>query len=359
MSTVSVTRGSHTAEDRSYSPGTRRKTSKFIKNRFWLLLARLRYHFKPVCNATDAEVPGILRLPTETILKVIDHLELHDLFILSQTCKALRALAWRDWDLALDQMHSILRTDFLTGIAYVRPNEWVCERCGRLHAINKRDVPCSEWRIRNCLPPCYLETGIKCGPVYELRYNHVQMALKLTRMGNVNRRYLEHIMRPYSDERDSNFCSELFLRTRAIPKIVAERFLLHAEYEYRDNTAPVSPDTLRFIGICPHMVIWPSRRTRSTRVSRALGLGFSDSVHLAFDRPGQEIAGCCDRCPTDYTVVAAPGVLAICVWHDLGPYTSPLDKRWRVHVLSYDNGPLRGLAVQHNLGSVRDMYIEG
>ncbi|KAF6809882.1 f-box domain containing protein [Colletotrichum musicola] len=330
------------------------------ENRIWLLLAHLRYHFKPVSNATDAEVVGILRLPKEMILEVIDHLELHDLFILSQTCKALRALAWRDWDLALDQMRSIQRTDFLTGIAYVRPNNWACRRCSKLHAVNERDVPYTEWHIRGYLPSCCHETGIYCGPFYELRYNHVQMALKLGRMGNVNRRYLDHIMKPYSDERKSNIHPKLLLHTRAIPKIVAERFLLHAEYKYRDGTAPVSPNTLKFKKICPHMKIWPSRRNRSNRASRALGLeGLSDSVHLAFDRPGQEISGHCDRCPTDYTVVAAPGVLTIRAWHDLGPYTSPRDIRWKVHVPSYGNRPSRGPAVQHNLGSVREMYVEG
>ncbi|TDZ19314.1 hypothetical protein Cob_v007639 [Colletotrichum orbiculare MAFF 240422] len=356
MSTVSATRRSHAAD----SPAPRRKPGKAMDKCVWLPLARLRHRFKRLFNATDAEAPSILRLPNELILEVLDHLELHDLFILSQTCRALRALAWRDWNLALGRMPSTRRAHFLPGIAFVRPNDWVCGRCGRLHAVDKRDVPWSGWHIRGSLPPCYRETGIKCGYVYELRFAHVQMAIKLSRMGNVNQTYLGRIMKPYSDERDSSVYSTLLLHTRAAPKIVAERFLLHAEYEYRDNTASVSPDALRLKKICPHMMIWPSRNTRSNSLTRDLGLeGLSDAVHLAFDRPGQEITGHCNRCPTDYTVVAAPGLLTIRAWHDLGPYTSLPDERWTVHIRSHDNQPSEGPAVHHNPGTVRDAYVKG
>lgn len=308
-------------------------------------------------NVVEAGSPHILGLPDELLLEIIKHLDLHDEFLLSQTCGALRGLTERNWKPTLQRLSHAQQLDFWTGLAYVLPNHWVCGPCGKLHKIDKRDRPTTD----NRSPRCQQQDGLDFDHSYHLRHTHVQLALKLTRMGSVNRRHLENIMSPFTTETPTLSSDRPRLKYCATPKVVAERFLLQVKRKFQWNDpAVVSLSDLGLRTICPHMVILPFKVPRDTKSSRAAVLGcFSNDVHLAVASLGQEVTGHCRRCPTDYTVVAQPGIVTICTWHDLGPYGSPLSKQWTIHIPSGQNRLFQRLCLHHNPGTIRDMYFKG
>ncbi|KAF6798797.1 f-box domain containing protein [Colletotrichum sojae] len=57
----------------------------------------------PVCPRDKVpDISCILELPADVLLEIIDHLELHDEFFLSQTCRPFRVLIGRDWKRTID-----------------------------------------------------------------------------------------------------------------------------------------------------------------------------------------------------------------------------------------------------------------
>lgn len=323
-------------------------------------------------HSNAAACPSTPKAPNEILLEIIGYLDLHDEFLLSQTCRAFRNLTQRDWRLAVRQLSYAKQMQFWTGLAYVLPDYWVCGQCGKLHAMNKYDGPKDDPRSNIMVPPCQLQLGLKFHRVYQLRHTHVQLALKLTRMGSFHQKYLAYIMAPFATETMSSISSRLRLKYHAIPKIVAQRFLLQVKHEFRDgdDKTAVSPSELRVEGICPHMIIMPSdwrpfghRADLDLILSQRLGLdGLSRDVNLAFDDFGMPFSGYCKRCPTDYIVVANPGVVTIYSWHDLGSYTTPFDPQWTLHIRSrgkcFQPWPYPDVA-HHQPGRIRDMYFEG
>ncbi|KAH0490748.1 hypothetical protein TgHK011_002202 [Trichoderma gracile] len=87
----------------------------------------------------------ILQLPPELILCIADHLDLQDLFILSQVCRAFRHLVHRDWNTELFRLRPRDQYRFWVGLALIRPAFWACGRCCRMHRVI--DGPDSGWPI--------------------------------------------------------------------------------------------------------------------------------------------------------------------------------------------------------------------
>lgn len=313
-------------------------------------------------NAVEAACPPILNVPNEILMAIIDHLDLHDEFQFSQTCRAFRRLAQRDWQIALQQLTRAQRIEFWTEIAYRLPNHWICEPCGRLHAIDLCDRPQHCWRT----PWCQRRLFFTFDEYYRLRHTHVQLALKLTRMGSVNKRYLKDLMLPFSTKFKT---LSLQLTYTATPKVVAERFLLQVKREYRGGKKAISPNELQHQRICPHMLVKSSESTwirpgdliGARTLRQVLDLdGLSRDVHSALASGGKTFAGYCKRCPMDYTVLAHPGIVIIYSWHDLGSYTYPSDQQWTVNIWTHENLCNRGPVVHHQSGTVRAMYnLEG
>ncbi|KAF6811245.1 hypothetical protein CSOJ01_05803, partial [Colletotrichum sojae] len=75
-------------------------------------------------------------LEREILLRIIGHLELHNHFLLSHTCQALRNVTQRDWVSTIDRLPLAPRLEFWSGVAFVLPDHWVCGPCYRLHNIN-------------------------------------------------------------------------------------------------------------------------------------------------------------------------------------------------------------------------------
>lgn len=323
----------------------------------WLLSFRERRSQRDR-NAIEAArpPPAILKLPDEILLEIIDHLALHDEFLLSQTCRTFRRLTQRNWRLDFPQFSYPTQINFWTGLAYVLPNHWICGPCCKLHVINRWDRP----EVNALAPPCQQQYDLNFDAIYPLRHTHVQLALKLTRMGSVNQSYLEYIMSPFTTEKTSSPYHRLRLTYYATPKVVAERFLLQVKREFRDSIAAVFPTELRLEHICPHMIIMPSEPQINRQRSQILGLdGLSKDVHFAFASFGREFTGHCKRCPTDYTVLAHPGMVTIYSWHDLGSHRSPYSQQWTVHIRTRHNRFFDGPLVHHHPGTIRDRYLEG
>ncbi|KAF6792355.1 f-box domain containing protein [Colletotrichum musicola] len=67
---------------------------------------------------------------------ILDHLEPHDCFLLSKAHRLLQWLAGKDfaeWQRLLQEATRPEKMTFLTGLARVRLDHWVCQRCERMH----------------------------------------------------------------------------------------------------------------------------------------------------------------------------------------------------------------------------------
>ncbi|KAH9231366.1 hypothetical protein K456DRAFT_38952 [Colletotrichum gloeosporioides 23] len=300
---------------------------------------------------------SLLKLPNGLLLNIVKRLELHDEFILGQTCKAFRTIVQKDWNVVFNCISLARKQIFLTGVAFISPDHWVCGVCDKLHRLEKDDVPWQKpWRKArsHCLfdrKGSFDRNGAIFGALgFEIEERHVQLALKLTRLKNVNQKYLNKIMAPFSDEFNSDRSqkSEYF---RASPKIIRERFIL---YTQRDIVyeAGLTLDSCDWQEICPHMVVYSNDDIHDWFSGPK---NFSNDVRTALSQFYNEITGHCPRCPTDYAITAGPNGMRIQAWKDFGSYKSPKDESWTVHVWSQQNSRTKGPIMHHDPGSIRKL----
>lgn len=361
---ISQTASLFIEKKRLYPPVPRKATLFREKKRLHPPISRKAFLFKkkkrldPPATAT----PKILDLPVELIQFIIEHLELHDGYLLSQVCRAMRRLIRNDWKrLVTRHLTYLERLDFFNGIALILPNHWVCAPCGQLHRINVLDLPKGE---RLDTPHCQVGEGRRLQWPYNIRETHVQLALKLSRLGNSNESYLRDIMSPFTSSIRTRFPNSLQRYYRATPKIINGKFLLQVEWDFYDKGASIPVAHLCETFICPHMRITrvpPVERYCSYPRCHTHGPSyFEDHVILAFSAAmrGQEVTGHCERCPTDYALKVETGMVTIRAWYDFGSEKSPIDKEWTVHVgVERSNIESGGLVVPHAPGSVRKMYV--
>lgn len=156
------------------------------------------------------------KFPREIIFEILNLLELHDLFTLGQTCQAFRRITQRDWELYLSRLSPPQQLEFWTGLAFGMPSHWVCGPCRRLHKIDKNDLP---GRCYN--HGCPHEIYPTLGHTHRIGERHVQLALKFTRLKNVQD-YLESIMTPFTDKKGSSNTKSLCEDLHVSPRIVTE-----------------------------------------------------------------------------------------------------------------------------------------
>ncbi|ETS01852.1 hypothetical protein M419DRAFT_35667 [Trichoderma reesei RUT C-30] len=109
----------------------------------------------------------ILQLPPEMILCIADHLDLQDLFILSQVCRAFRHLVHRDWNGELFRLRPRDQYRFWVGLALIRPAFWACGRCCSMHRVV--DGPDSDTRPIAWNPSILGWRRLPCGAHYRER----------------------------------------------------------------------------------------------------------------------------------------------------------------------------------------------
>lgn len=304
----------------------------------------------------------LLNLPYDVFLCVIDHLALQDMFILSRTCRSMRAITLCDWESELENLSRTDEMDFWTGIGYIMPKTWVCFSCCKLHPVDPSDSPRSRKSVCGFDPMITSALSDRGAPSYcGLFHRHVQLALKYSRSGT-NLQYLQKLMLP---ENQGLYRPYGCYTTE--PKIVGNRFLSRERsiFRRRQQQIPFTPEfvTVSF-RLCPHQVL----RTRSQdEVPRDTffhpSLEFEDKLDLAFKFLGREIEGHCPHCLTDYSVLVSGcrRTITFYAWRDFGSYGSPDNIVWQSQMRSEGQNTERTPMMVWNRvpGIVRQLYGDG
>lgn len=287
---------------------------------------------------------AILQLPLDVILLIGDYLCLHDMFLLSQTCRVFRNIMARDWEweVLILSLRDELR--FWAGLAYVFTKDWACPKCHRLHRFDSLDLPDQGL---SCWPPSCGVDQSRGGFVeegYRLQYHHIQLALKFTRRQK-NLRYLAALMKTYKFI-DESLTVPFTKSYTAQPEIINNRFMLREEWHISNFKCPlvsiINNPHFR-IPVCPHLriisgglsfshrckTIFAQLSTQSRAITR-----LEDMIVSAMRTPGHWKFVSCPRCSTDCSMEISRDlkIIRIIAWHDFGPEGSPLDGGWKAHV---------------------------
>ncbi|CAM1511284.1 Fc.00g087970.m01.CDS01 [Cosmosporella sp. VM-42] len=313
-------------------------------------------------------VSYISRIPDEVTLVILGHLDLHDKFFLSQTCRALRRCIVHDWEVEVGRLELKPTIDFWAGLAYCLPDSWYCRTCGTLHPVDTMDIP----RPPILGLPCP-SRGSNHEPVFSgIQPHHAQLALKYARMGNVYRQYLRYLTAPYTleaandryirllEQNYEHFGSKRTIVFSVRPKIVDGRFLLLEIWvlTFEDDLRPfpdsgLGPITRSDLLPGPHDSYFAKCLDEPTAT-----ISFNTFTWLALQRPGREYSHCCNCCPADYAIIASSvRQVIIRAWHDFGTDATDVDMHEGRHEFRQDG--LWKLSPQHQTyvpGSTRDLY---
>ncbi|KAK4081544.1 uncharacterized protein Triagg1_2285 [Trichoderma aggressivum f. europaeum] len=318
---------------------------------------------------------SLFHLPPELFRHIIDMMDLHDEFVLSQTGRGLRCVFSRNWDEALAQLSPEDRLRFWAGLASISPDHWACPRCCRLHRVDTSDTPSTPQD-----PPCGAQLSLRriSEGGYSLRQNHMQTALKLSRMGNSHQEYLARLMSPhrFSFTTECVFQPQIRETYTAKPRIINGRFILREEWVITDEKNVARPLLHNIIiPSCPHLCVigkgvinskyWKRRGGRLARQANPNAreiILLEEAIENAIRYRGVSIICSCPRCPTDYEVcVSESGRMAtIRAWHDFGGEGTPMDTGLNLHVRNagvsdwIDQGPRSG----HVPGSIERLWLD-
>lgn len=214
---------------------------------------------------------------------------------------------------------------FYTELAYHLPDKVVCLRCARLHKVNVGDTP-SRGHNRppgECPYPNFNRYDWWMG--YSLSYNHVQLALKYTRLKGAYTDYLARLMAPVSfntrhSSRDDfvEFCTK-------VPGIRAGRFILQTIIEYSlTNTTGLASRMIieRDLGtsmLCKHISV-------QTVLDNMCVWGEGNADHLlktleSLATRDADLRYSCCRCRTDMLAQFRRGLWTFRSWQDFGSET--------------------------------------
>lgn len=321
----------------------------------------------------------ILQLPVEILLLVADNLALHDMFVLSQTCRALRYIMIHDWEDEISRLSYDDELRFWAGLASTLPTCWACPKCCKLHHLDISDIPITSFPRPSRLP-CGVDLSRRdfSGHGYAIQHHHIQTALKLSPPGKRHEKYFKALMVPYTHT--AEIYGTVFTETyKAEPRIINDRFLLSEKWMLKNNTPLVLP-FFRHNGIwvCPHLCVCDGGLMSSRSWKKVVSgiarmkykntpfkeiLHLEDGITLALKSLGERVCVSCPRCPTDCEIsVSVDERMAIIrAWHDFGMQGSPVDASWMVHVkTSAKNDWLNpGFGVSYAQGSVRKLWDTG
>ncbi|RFU73130.1 hypothetical protein TARUN_9130 [Trichoderma arundinaceum] len=336
----------------------------------------------------------ILELPIEMVLLIAGYLPPHQQIIFSQTCRALRRLMMESnkghlgepGTLSPAHLDRAQRKDFLFAMARCRPDVWVCHFCGEVHRINKDDTPANTQFGTGCCPEreddcSYYRDG------YELRFRHLQLILKYTRLPkmesnsatpvlkNSHRNYLNSLMQPFSKPLLSygRYTSHKVVGSYTSRLRVADgRLIAHSTWHYHKGTDDFSHDDfIRTLSICPHQALdsahhWmrgeispvfkPYRDRFLSRRRLNPREAFDVAVTEAFLESGTEVHGFCPFCETDFSVCVSSTATRVYAWQNLGSECAfSINSSWR-----WQTGRQTGRMVEESVyseaGSVRRLY---
>ncbi|KAF4979604.1 hypothetical protein FZEAL_4233 [Fusarium zealandicum] len=285
----------------------------------------------------DANVFALLCLPPELIISISEQLNMHDRMVFSQTCRAARDLTKRDWEKEVSQLSDAEKYEFDLGVVYNSPNYWACtESAHTLHATSAMRSPVA---LAN----------------YELRDEHIQLALKLTRLGSVpHEDTLRSIIRPFGDHYLDEALTVQWGTDRQ-PKVTQQRFIQYKEMVCKRSDHPISTTFLQGlpIEICHHHFLKDYDELPTLEHSHVIM-----ATQTALDNPGREVHRACALCPTDYTIQATSDKRIIFrVWQDYGSHSSSSGELERAHQCFLPNVLRPGLPLHlyHEPGTIREM----
>lgn len=298
--------------------------------------------------------------PSPVLHTIFEYLPWSALELLSRTCSMLWKQLHPLCKAAVSGMCQEEHIQHQTELAQAMPLHFICADCGRLHRANLEDVPavCSRSSCVSC--PGKLESYQKSPDLaygYQLEYHHIQLALKLCRLGLFGG-YVDNILQPYyarSSTHDTFATIQLFVRPILTLHEPKPSFLVFRTMEFFEHTGehaePLGADTIQSLVICPHA----SLSDGDPEDMRC------DVLYDAIEDARLGLSSCqdfaCRRCPTDISIDAQPSRLRVRVWHDLGQEgISPTDLPWRIHIGGPENNEFVGPSVSHVNGSIRARY---
>ncbi|KAG5753069.1 hypothetical protein H9Q70_004309 [Fusarium xylarioides] len=270
--------------------------------------------------STNSGSRGLLGLPVEVLMYILDHAELCDLYWLSQTCKTMRCLAKRDF-------RTIINTNvedkayFLLGLAYVLPDHYFCWRCCMLHTVNRHvpsvmSLPCWDYSVNH---------RRSCAAGYDLQPQHIQLALKYNRLGGFYGDAVANMMRPHQ-QLCSNGPLGPDIHFSATPEIKNGHFLLHEEWKLHASLPPSLFPSNVYIPICNHIDLL-GRRPPVHSTTEILGTVWA-LVRHAMPLKNREVEsyaprGSCKACSTTYDFsVSNANRVVVNTRHDYGSFNS-------------------------------------
>lgn len=292
---------------------------------------------------------SLITMPNELLFCIADYLDLHDMIHVSRTCQRLHAFFPCDWKRVFELLPDDQKLETLMALAKFMPNHTVCSACFKLHVVRKGDTPRS-LKTRECdIKRSRLGPGLV--PRYQVRHEHVQTALKLSKSG-ADPKYLKKLLASHWSFRMNFLGPFCYGPVHTVhPKIVKERFLVHEKMIF---LPPLVPNSFSRYGrgmriilhealmICPHLVRYggsymgPDILNHSSR-------NVTEALTAAYDHEGEKMHGHCDQCLTDFSIMVSRGArrLTVNIWRDCGCYASPLNWQWRSHLWTTGNNAVR------------------
>ncbi|EQB46209.1 hypothetical protein CGLO_14758 [Colletotrichum gloeosporioides Cg-14] len=325
----------------------------------------------------DTEPACLMSLPPEMLNEIAVHLELHDRYLFSETCRRARRLFGMDkaaWNRVFHSLGLRGKTPievFLAGVAFARPHHWLCIPCGRLHRAAGDPPP--RPRTRRCDRPMPLcPRRLRLG----LKISHVESALKMARMlragaagaDEVGAR-LRNLLTGVEEKPVVDSTKELQYRRVAVestPKVVSGMFILHTRIEFigtRKGGGRGAAKLAYFkpFRLCEHLCSISNGRN-----------DLATDLKKAFGGKGREKTGSCGRCGIDYAIIANHGGFVVQSWQNLGRYDCPDDAvpksffQFPLYIAVNDriwNSPMQGVGLMagereyiHVAGEIRKAY---
>lgn len=300
------------------------------------------------------QTSAFLDLPIDILLSICDELPLSAKILLSYTCKAMWYMPRSKCSVQLKSITWEDRFNTLTELGNLLPDKYHCLGCNILHPVNPNDIPnLTNWYRRRhvCRTEGQMYGHLRPQHSYAVLFHHVRLALKCSRMKEKHQDCRTNILqrfeiRPVGSPIIKTFTAE--------PKVINASFILLVTYvlyagPLRDG-AKRDYDT--FLTFCPHHYFGigtgPGNDFAAIMHKAAINAATTQDQHIELFS--------CDRCPTDYSVVAKDDEAVVKVWHDLGNGLSVEDPSWQSHMWSKGNGIYRGVQFKYEHGSISKIY---
>ncbi|VUC30873.1 unnamed protein product [Clonostachys rosea] len=180
------------------------------------------------------------------------------------------------------------------------------------------------------LVPLWDRTGCSDG------YRHVQLALKYSRLSANSgecRARLERLLTPFASwpRFPITVQDAVHPYLQAVPKVVQGRFIFKSTWTFdmEDGTI-LSPEIMGMnVPICNHLSFGRTRR---------LPDAVTNAIDVALENHGVTVHGCCESCPTDFTVQFRSAFEAeVTAWKDFGGEVSPLSDTWQANIFGAED----------------------